>query len=55
MVLEYLAPELNECLKPYFLYRTNKYMSIEVPTVGIFYRLCQIAALSYVPTWWKNS
>lgn len=47
-MLETFFPETNEMLKPYFLYRTNKYISIEVPIVGIVHRLSQIAALIYV-------
>jgi len=47
-MLEYFCPKLNECLVPYFTYRTNKYIAIEVPIVGIVHRLVQIAALCYV-------
>lgn len=39
---------LNDKLKPYFKYRTPKYILVEVPLVGIIHRLCQIGALIYV-------
>ena len=47
-MLEYLAPELNNWLRPYFRYRTPKYILVEVPLVGIIHRLGQIGALIYV-------
>ena len=39
---------LNDKLKPYFKYRTPKYILVEVPLVGIIHRVCQILALVYV-------
>jgi hypothetical protein len=39
---------LNDKLKPYFKYRTPKYILVEVPLVGIIHRVCQILALIYV-------
>ena len=39
---------LNDKLKPYFKYRTPKYINVEVPLVGIIHRVCQILALVYV-------
>lgn len=47
-MLETFFPATNEKLKPYFLYRTTKYISIEVPIVGIVHKLSQIGALIYV-------
>ena len=39
---------VNDKLKPYFKYRTPKYILVEVPLVGILHRVCQILALVYV-------
>ena len=39
---------LNDKLKPYFKYRTPKYILVEVPLVGIIHRVCQALALIYV-------
>ena len=39
---------LNDKLKPYFKYRTPKYILVEVPLVGIIHRVCQVLALVYV-------
>ena len=39
---------VNDKLKPYFKYRTPKYINVEVPLVGIIHRVCQILALVYV-------